>query len=705
MNFLKRIYRGVTSSFQAAAQKTVNFIGSLGSFVSDPMMMNGFENWYDALNLNTYKESIYLFIGISMIRETVSGIPLDMYRIKNNDGEVEGVMDNEVIDLLERPNSHQTRKEFWKLSVAYYLLAGEAFWYLERNGDEGSVPTAMANMRPDNVEIVFNTDRDDILFYKFQQVDGTFTKIAPENVLHFKNIDPTNPARGVGVIRPATQRIITEREASKHQSKTFENFGRPDIAVMTKADIDEDTQEQMRQRWQKIYGKNKGSAAGFFGEDVTDLKLLNVSPQEMNFIESQNFLRDDILATLRIPKQMIDPDVNYNNSKVAEAHYVNHACLPVLDVFKDVINNKFLADVDEDKFLEYENPVNVDREQEVKEVIDLKKAGIITVNEARASIGYDEVEDGDVREQQSNPLQELSLKRKRQLRRKAKQILKKRRTLQRKFKAIDAMAELNRVKALHSINQANKSLNRGRSPVFNTPELRERYIKAFNSKIDKKAEGFKDALDVYYNGLASRVIKMQEDLGMNTQQIFDPVVEIPEARSIFEPLMHEMFIRAGRTTMEEIANGFQNKAAEDFSTPSEMLRQLDRRAEFFITSMLDTDFDRLKALILAGMEEGISVPELARRIRDYFDDVSLNRAKTIARTETGRLVSQATEEAYKQSEVVTGKEWLSAEDDRVRPEHVENNGVIVATDGTFPNGERYPGDNSINCRCALAPAV
>lgn len=709
MNFLKRIYQGVKGGFQAGLQKSVNFIGSLGSFVSDTNMMTGFENWLDTLNLNTYKESIYLFIGVSMIRETVSGIPLELYQIVNSDGEIEEVLDNDVIDLLERPSMYRTKKEFWKLSVAYYLLAGEAFWYLERNGNENSVPTAMANMRPDNVEIVFNTAKDDILYYKFQQIDGTAIKIDPKNVLHFKNIDPTNPARGVGVIRPATQRIITEREASKHQSKTFENFGRPDIAVMTKSSsMDVDEQKRYREAWKKIYGNSNGSAAGFFGEDVIDLKLLNASPQEMNFIESQNFLRDDILATLRIPRQMIDPDVNYNNSKVAEAHYVNHACLPVLDVFVDVLNNRFLSDVEEDKFFDYQSPVNVDRAEEVKESIDLKKAAIITVNEARANLGYDEVEDGDVREQQRNPLQELSLKRKRQLQRKAKDILRKRRKFTRRLKATEAMAELEVAKAKVQLNNANKALNgvkRGRSPVFNTPELREVYIKAFNAKIDKKAETFKEGLDMYYKGLTARVIKMQEDLGINTQQIFDPVVEIPEARKIFEPLMEEMFVRAGRQTMNEIANGFQGKAAEDFFAPESMLMQLDRRAEFFITSMLDTDFNNLKALILASMEEGIGIPELSRRIRDYFDDVSLSRARTIARTETGRLVSEATNEAYKQSEVVTGKEWLSAQDDRVRPEHSENNGKIVGLDDVFPNGERYPGDNSINCRCALAPAV
>jgi len=212
---------------------------------------------------------------------------------------------------------------------------------------------------------------------------------------------------------------------------------------------------------------------------------------------------------------------------------------------------------------------------------------------------------------------------------------------------------------------------------------------------------------VYRDGLRERIIEKQEELGMNPNQIFDTATELGRANKIFQPLMRDMFKKAGQQSMDEIAQlGARSiKASENFATPEELLQQLDRRSEFFLESMLETDFEKLKNIILESMQAGEGVPKLARKIDDYFADVSRNRAATIARTETGRLVSKATQESYKQSTVVTGKEWLSSKDDRVREEHQQVDGEIVLPEEKYSNGERYPGDNSINCRCALAPAV
>lgn len=674
------------------------------TFFSSPLRLLGTEDWYDALNLQTFKNSLYLFIGVSMIREEVSSIPLELYQIKNSDGDTEQVMDDEFLDLIERPNDKQTQKEFWKLAIAYYLLAGETFWYLERPTPEAK-PTAMANMRPDYVEVIFSADKRDIVAYEFNNLSGQVVKLRPEDVLHIKNIDPTNPARGVGVIRPATQRIITEQEASKYQAETFKNQGRPDIAVFTEVDLTDEDAEEARNRWNKIYGKERGSAAGFFGKNVKDLKLLNVSPKEMDFIQSQNFLRDDILAALRIPKQMIDTDVNYANSKVAYATFLRQACEPVLDAFIDIINNKLLNDQDENRFLTYDSLADEDREMLLKEAVELKKAGIITVNESRAIMNYPEVEDGDVREDSSvGSLFQMSIK-KAKVRKQALKILRKRKVLLRKFKATHALSDF--IVKQRALND----LKRGRSSVFNTPELKEKYIKAFNEDIDNRAESFKETLDVYNDGLLKRIKKQMEDFGINPDKVFDIVQEIPEAKKAFVPLMKNLFRKTGQDTMDSIANGFSNKASEQFYTTDEIIQLLEHRAEFFISSMLDTDFKQMKEIIASGLEEGLGIDAIGRRLRDYFEDMSVSRSRTIARTETARIISQATESAYIQSEVVTGKEWLTARDSKVRNitgtvnDHVVNDGKVVAPDGVFPNGERYPGELTINCRCAIAPAV
>lgn len=680
-NIFQRIFAG-------AKQKSISILSS-----GNMSMMNGVEDGYDALNLRSYRESLYLFIGVSMIRETVSGIPLEMFRIINKDGDTEEVQNDPFLDVLERPNYRQTQKEFWKLSVAYYLLAGETFWYLERA--ENGVPTTMVNLRPDYVKILMSQDNLNIVGYEFIQTNGKIINLRTEDVLHIKNIDPVNPARGVGVVRPATQRIITEKEASKHQSNTFKSQGRPDIAVFTEVDLTDEQTTEAREKWNKIYGSN-GSNAGFFGSDVKSVQLLGVNPREMDFINTQKFLRDDILASLHIPKAMItSDDVNLANSRTARINYIKEACLPVLDTFIDIINNKLLNDQGEDKFITYENPVNEDREMILKETIELKNAGIITVNEARDLMQYPTVEDGDTLSTNTMGALQLSMKSKK-VKGLAKRMLGKRSVLKKKFEAVEALTKL---------YQAEKAVKRERNSVFATKEAKEFYIKAFNKNVDNKARHFKDTIDVYNRDLEKRIIKHMEDFGITADKFFDATTEIVEAKRIFVPLMQNMYKKIGQETMDNIANGFSSKASENFFTASSMLQALEQRSEFFILSMLDTDYDQLKKIITQGLADGKGVDAIGRDIRGYFDDMSVARAKTIARTETGRLVSSATNEAYNQSSLVTGKEWMTAGDSKVRDEHAMNDGVIVDTNGVFPNGEHYPAEHSINCRCAIAPAI
>lgn len=683
----------INKIFGGAKQKMVSFF-SVSNFA------NGFENAFDAVNMKAFGKSLYLFIGVSMIRETVSSIVLDLYKIKNKDGENEQVYDDPILDLFERPNYRQTQKEFMKLAVSYYLLAGETFWYMIKKNPNDTIIESMVNLRPDHVQILLSTDQQEIIGYEFNASNGAVIKIPVDAVLHIKNIDPINPLRGIGVVRPATQRIITEQEASKHQAETFRNQGRPDIAVFTNVDnLTEEQTQEAREKWQKVYGKDKGSQAGFFGSEVKDLKLLNVSPKEMDFINSQQFLREDILNSLRIPVEMLKSEVNYANSKTARINYIKEACLPVLDTFLDVINNIFLINKEQDKFFAYEPPVQEDREILLKEAVELKKAGIISVNESRALLNYEDVEDGDGLSESTAFT--LAMKNAR-IKKIARVLLKKRKFLSRKFDALNALTDL---------YQVEKSVKRERNSVFHTAEMKKAYTKAWNDNIDKKAISFKETIDVYNDGLLKRIIKQMEDFGINPDNIFNVGDELRTAKNIFIPMMHNMFRKIGQDTLDSVANGFEQKASENFFSAEMMLLALDNRAEFFIASMLDTDWKQMKTIILAGMKDGKGVAEIGRMLRGYFDDMSVARAKTIARTETGRLMSMATNEAYNQSELVTGKEWLTAEDDLVRDkvgtvnDHAVNHNVIVDTRGTFPNGEEYPGQLTINCRCALAPAV
>lgn len=114
----------------------------------------------------------------------------------------------------------------------------------------------------------------------------------------------------------------------------------------------------------------------------------------------------------------------------------------------------------------------------------------------------------------------------------------------------------------------------------------------------------------------------------------------------------------------------------------------------------------------AFMAEGAVVQ--ARILKNKFREVSQYQAERIVRTESTLAANYATQQSALQ--IFPGsqmsKEWISAQDERVRFDHSQADGQIVKFNEFFlVGGERleYPGDprgsagNVINCRCSTAP--
>ncbi len=122
----------------------------------------------------------------------------------------------------------------------------------------------------------------------------------------------------------------------------------------------------------------------------------------------------------------------------------------------------------------------------------------------------------------------------------------------------------------------------------------------------------------------------------------------------------------------------------------------------------------LRTKLTAALQSGDSVVNVTRKIKKDVNAIytfsKQSRAKMIAQTEMIGAVNKGSLEGSKQSGVVWGNQWLSALDDLVRDDHVEEHGETAALGEEFPTtGLEYPGDSSgeasqiVNCRCSLKP--
>jgi uncharacterized protein with gpF-like domain len=188
------------------------------------------------------------------------------------------------------------------------------------------------------------------------------------------------------------------------------------------------------------------------------------------------------------------------------------------------------------------------------------------------------------------------------------------------------------------------------------------------------------------------------------------ITALGEFTKDLRPIVYANIIAAanliGRRTMDAFGKA-RKEAPSEFEAA--IVAYLTRYGMTKVTGIYDTTAESILDAILAGELDGEPVATIARRIQAATGGaVARNRALTIAITETHSASTYASQEAAKATGLTLEKEWVSAEDSRTRPTHIEADGQRVGMDEPFNVGGyelQYPGDPSgppeetIRCRC------
>lgn len=127
-----------------------------------------------------------------------------------------------------------------------------------------------------------------------------------------------------------------------------------------------------------------------------------------------------------------------------------------------------------------------------------------------------------------------------------------------------------------------------------------------------------------------------------------------------------------------------------------------------VTKMGTTQKNTIKAVIAKVAEEGGTIEDAAKALREKFRWDRRVRSMMIARTEVAGLYNHGAKLGLEAAGIST-KEWLSSRDLSVRPTHVEADGQAVRLDQPFRVGNavgQAPGQMStaaenVNCRCTI----
>ena len=119
-----------------------------------------------------------------------------------------------------------------------------------------------------------------------------------------------------------------------------------------------------------------------------------------------------------------------------------------------------------------------------------------------------------------------------------------------------------------------------------------------------------------------------------------------------------------------------------------------------ITKISEEQFSRIEQATLSGLRDGRLATDIAKDLQAQIH-IPKNKAKLIARDQTSKLVGNLNQ--YRQKSLgINQYVWSTAGDNRVRDEHLANEGRIFSWDD--PPSTGHPGED-INCRCVAIPIV
>lgn len=668
----------------------------------------------------------WVYRNNDVIAKEVATIEFELFttRIVGQEIVFNPITTHPLLDALDRFNEFTDASSGFYITQSHRKLAGDAFWYIEGSGPniKGIYP-----LQPDKVELGFGDPsygQAIINMYKFrstingQQVEEDYK---PEEIIHFKIPNPANPYRGKSAVEAAAEAIDTDSYAIEANKALFKRGLITNFVLATEGKLSPEQVQQLKADLNSNYsGVGNAYRAMILSGGLTPHSI-QLSNKDMEFIEQQRWLRDKIMSIFGNNRAVlgITEDVNRANAEASIIVWKQTTVKAEMKAITDTLNEFLVPRFGTNLILGFKDPVPEDRKVKIEEAKALTEAKIITQNEARDMLGYKPVKDegADILNRPMPELQPKEPEIPKSVQNVSYKHLLRRSGLYMQREQKMELLEAARPIAKRIIKQRRKqdTVEPREHVLFTNDKVWEFHDKQV-AVVEAQEQRFHNKLEQFIQGLVERALLQvpEEVAAMQRKALMNEQDEVVRAMIDFTPLLHEVAIVAGQQALQLINDDKPYISMDLRST-------IERSVRKFAQSMIETDKNKIIDMIAQGIAKGESIPTIRRNIQKEFVQFSKSQAERITRTEVIRASNFGSLDAWQHSDVVVGKQWLTARDDRVEALCASMNGKIIPLKTNFfDKGEEVTiGDHTHkfdygsikvppphpNCRCTLLPVL
>lgn len=672
---------------------TEKFIGSFVDFLRPTGLSS--ETKVSSKVLQANKGWVYR--NNDVIAKEISGIEFELFSTRAVGGDIvfNPILQHPILDALDRFNEFTSASDGFYVTQSHKKLAGDAFWLIE---GQGLNITNIFILPPDKITIKVGKVEGGAKIidgYNYQDtISGKRVNedYETEDIIHFKAPNPSNYFRGLGAVEAAADAIDTDWMAIEANNALFKRGLIGNFILATENKITPEQMKQLRAEFQASYGGVQNAFKVPILGGGLEPKSVQLTNKEMEFIAQQEWVRDKIASIFGNNKAVlgITDDVNRANAEATIMSWRRTTIRAEMKQITDTLNEFLVPRFGTNLLLGFKETVEEDETSDIANAKELILANIITPNEARERLGIDPIMGGDeLRQSLLIPQIPKSLKHVNYDR------IVRRANLYEKALKYRSVKEMTKPIA--------RRLIKGRKKVkgFSNDQIQAYYNKQIRL-VEAQERIFQQRIEKFIDRLVDKALAElpNEVAEMQNKQLFDESDEIVQATLDFTPLLTEVATAAGNQALDLIGS-------DKPYLPTNIRGLIKQRVELFATSMVRTDREKLIDIITEGMRSGQSIPNIRRSITDTFSEYSKMQAERITRTEVLRASNQAALDAWEQSGVVEGKQWLVAPG--ADEECAVYDGKIVGLSRNFYDGqtEFEDGDPPLhpNCRCTVIPVL
>lgn len=239
------------------------------------------------------------------------------------------------LEILERPWPNGTTGELLARMEQDVSLAGN--FYAVREGNR------LRRLRPDWVSIILTAPPDeavesDISGYLYQPGGkagkGEGKVYLPNEVVHWCPIpDPDAQYRGMSWISTVIREIISDKAATVHKSKFYENAATPNMVVSFKETVTEDQFDQYMADLKEAHQGAGNAYKTMFLAGGADVRVVGTDFRQMDFKAVQGAGETRIAAAASVPPIIIGlseglASATYSNYGMARRKFGDHWARP-----------------------------------------------------------------------------------------------------------------------------------------------------------------------------------------------------------------------------------------------------------------------------------------------------------------------------------------------------------------------------------------